>query len=499
MLQRRLDFARHFQRELLAELGLPDRGVRFQNLAVVHAFEPVGERAGEREAAAGDLRRGGSEQLPQGGEAPAARNLVLVTIDTWRGDHFGTERAGEPLTPEMSRFAERAVVFTAAHSVADSTSPGVAGILTGLYPFRSGVMENQAVLQPSVPTLATRLQAAGFTTAAFVANPVLGVGHGFDRGFGRYELPPHRGLKAPGEAVNRLALPWLERVRTSRPFFLWLHYVEPHGPYVPPPDLRALFPVERFTGPAEARLEPDGENRGRTGIPSYQQHYRYVYGEPEPSRDARDYAARYAAEVRHVDRLVGEVLAALEARGLLERTVVVITADHGEALAGDQGHWFSHGHGLTQDQIHVPLVLYHPGVEPATVAEPVSNAGVVPTVLELLGLPAPSPEDPEDPIDGVSLLSPEPRPVVAHTVMASGLRHGAWKLLFHRGAGWRLHDLAADPAESHDLAAARPELRDELEAALTELRRRPPIALPKLRENVLDREQRRQLEALGYL
>ncbi len=163
------------------------------------------------------------EATAEPGTEAVAQNLLLITVDTWRGDHFATTRAGEDLTPELSRFARGAVRFTAAQSVGNATSPGVAGILTGWFPFRSGVVENRSIIPSRVTTLATRLKRAGYETAAFVSNPVIGPGFGFEQGFERYELLPRRGHKVPGEAITEAAIDWLENRRRQDPFFLWLH------------------------------------------------------------------------------------------------------------------------------------------------------------------------------------------------------------------------------------------------------------------------------------
>lgn len=439
--------------------------------------------------------------LAAAGEGPGvatavARNLVLLTVDTYRGDHFGTERGGLELTPRLSAFAQGARRYTNAHSVGTATAPGVAGILTGLYAFRSGVVENRCVVTPPLVTLAERLRDAGFVTGAVVSNPVIGPGLGFDDGFDRYELAP-RGLhKIRGEGVRDAGIAWLGERRPGERFFLWLHFMEPHGPYMPPPAIRDRLAPESFDGPTTAPLETASRQRGLDGIPVYQQHYHQRYrGLHAPSDDPRDYLARYAGEVRRLDDLVGDVLDALEEGGRLADTAVVLTADHGEALADDHGAWFSHGHGVTLDQVHVPLVVRAPGLSPAVVDTPVSTADVVPTALDLLGLP------PAEDVDGRVLRRTGREPVVYESPSATALRSGDWKIAHdHRAGAWSLFDLAADPGEATDLASDEPRrleaLRDELKA----LRRgKPRIAKCLLRDDPRVEEKRKELEALGYL
>jgi len=428
--------------------------------------------------------------LTQTATGDAPRHLLLLTVDTFRGDHFATTRADESLTPHLARFAQEGQRFANAQSVGNATSPGVAGILTGWFPFRSGVIENRSIIQTSVPTLGTRLRDAGFTTAAFVANPVIGPGFGFEQGFQRYTLLPKDGHKVPGRRVTAAGLEWLERWNGRDPFFLWLHYMEPHGPYMPPQEMRELFPKEAFEAPTDIPLKPHGDNLGDGAIPFYQQ----LYGPSPASRDGRDYEARYAAEVREMDRQVARVLSWLEERGLASQTVVILTSDHGEALGDDHGYYFSHANGLTRDQVHVPLVLKSPGISPEVVDRLVSTADVVPTALELLGLPA----DPE--LDGTSLLSAEARPAVSQSGNRLALRSGDWKIEFRgQTREWTLFDLAADPDETTDLEESHPERFAELKEMLTRARRRPPLAKPVNRGDPAAEERRKELKALGYL
>lgn len=427
------------------------------------------------------------------GRAPAEapRHLILITADTWRGDHAFTERAGVRLTPRLERFAEGGTRFTEAASVANATSPGVAGLLTGLLPFRSGVLTNPHVLSDRVPTLATMARDAGFVTAAVVANPVIRPGMGFEQGFDRYELvPPEPGrAKARADAVTDAALARLDGAPQDRRIFLWVHYMDPHGPYAPPADTRELFPVEAFE--AEERIPLLRNNSGQGGIPLYQQL------RPRPaSRDGRDYLARYAAEVVFLDREMGRLLDGLEERGVLGQAVVAVSSDHGEALAGDHGYYFSHANGATEDQLHVPLVLACAACPAGSVVErPVSTLDLAPTLLALLGLPIPSGHA----LDGTSLLAPEPRLVYGRAGAEVSLRSGPWKGIWSvRGGDGRLFHLGDDPGELRDLADRDRDRLRSLAELRRELRRRTVLAEPRMRPS-RDEERARELRALGYL
>lgn len=421
--------------------------------------------------------------------------MVLLTIDTWRGDHFGAERAGEPLTPALGRFAGGGVTFTRAYSVGNETSPGTAGILTGLLPRRSGVVANVHVLPAGVPTLATRLRAEGFATAGVVSNPVLGPGMGFDQGFDSYEMvPPADRIKARGDAVTDAALRRLDAMPEDRRLFLWVHYLDPHGPYLPPGSAAGRFPVEAFGPPREVPLLPADEHSGLGGVPGYQQR-----GLSPVPRDARDYVARYAGEVRFMDGEVGRFLDGLAARGMLDSSVVVVTSDHGEAMVDEHGFYFSHANGLTEDQLHVPLVVRCPACPAGkSVEEPVSTVDVVPTVLARLGLPLPG----DGEMDGGDLLDPGDegarRPVYSQSPRQLALRDGDWKVVWKRRADPLLYRVTDDPGELRDLARRHPERLAALVARLRQIRALPVLAHPTVRDETPE-ATREQLKALGYL
>jgi arylsulfatase len=424
----------------------------------------------------------------QGVEAEERPNLILLTVDTWRGDHFLAQLGGVALTPNLEQLAAESMVFENAASVACATSAGVAGILTGLIPKRSGVVVNDHRLPATIPTLATLLQDLGYRTGAFVANPVVEPGHGFERGFETYELirkeRPRR--KARAEKVNEQGLAWLDSLQGKEPFFLWLHYMEPHGPYEPPVEILDLFTPETFEGSRDIALLDQGDNSGRAGIPFYQQ-----YRQKNPAQEASHYSRRYAAEVRAMDEQAGKLIDALRQRSVFEESIFILSADHGEALDGEQGFFFSHGNGLTQDQISVPLLLHCPGCEPGQrLQQPVSTADILPTVVSLLHLDGPE-------MDGTSLLNPAPREVVSQFSRAFSLRLGNWKLRSSR-AGVFLHDLGADPGEIENLHSAEAERFQQLRRRLGEVRQRPPLAAPEARGEV-SAERRKILESLGYL
>jgi arylsulfatase len=423
-------------------------------------------------------------------DAAPARNFVLITVDTWRGDHFDRNREDNDLTPRLARFASKALTFEDASSVATETSPGIAAILTGIYPLRSGVIDNGATLTKRIPTMASTLAEHGFETAAVVANPVLDARYGFGAGFAHYDLisTTRRHLNGRATHVTEAALKWLEGVPKDRRFFLWLHYMDPHGPYEPPEDLLSAVPLERFGKRRTVPLLAARNNSGFHGIPYYQ------HGVIEnPSSDVRDYLARYAAEVRSMDGGLGSFLESLERLNLLGSTVVIVTSDHGEALEDDHGFYFSHSHELTQDQIHVPLLLRYPGgPEGSVVRRPVSTVDVTPTALGLLGIA------PASQLDGGNLLDPDSRSVMAQRALGAIYREGNWKLWWHQKTGLRLFDIGADPGERKDLSGVEVDRAAKMKASMLEALERERLADP-LRRAPQSKEQEEMLKALGYL
>lgn len=423
---------------------------------------------------------------PPGEVRSDLRDVILITADTWRGDHALTTVAGVELTPRLADFAQDARVFSAAQSVGNCTSVGTAGILTGLLPHRSAVTANVHRLPPEATSITSLLSDAGYATAAFVANPVLRLKMGFEQGFDVYRRIDRRGprWKTRGEQLNIEAMAWLDEQLPDQPIFLWVHYMEPHGPYEPLDTDVEPFELDAFGEPVELPLLGEGDQSGLGGVPYYQHG-----GLEDPSTDGRWYAVRYAAEVRSFDRVFGQLLDGIDRRGRLANAWVAVTSDHGEALLGEHGRYFCHAFGLTADQVDVPLMLRCPAdlddpdlrtrCEPGERSDPVSVTDLAPTLVAGLGL-----EPPATGFDGTSLFDPTPRPALSQHRERVALRRGPWKLIRSPDGTEQLFHLLDDPGERDDLSAAEPttfgELRQELDALLA----LPPVAEPQDRLNI---------------
>ncbi|MFQ5718460.1 MAG: sulfatase [Acidobacteriota bacterium] len=301
-------------------------------------------------------------------------SILFITIDTLRADHVSSYGYGWPTTPTLDALAASGARFTGMVAPLPETAPACATLLTGRWPGQLGMHGNGQPLGPDVETLATRLRQEGYATAAFVSGfPLTRRLSGLARGFTVYDdaLPDARG-RVPG--VQRVAaktaaaaLKWLGQ-RRSTPFFAWVHFYDPHGDYDPGPPYDTLF------GPA-----PAGPDIPLADIPAYQRR--------DSETDAAAYLRRYDGEIRRVDDQVRRLLAKLDDTGDRPRTLVVITADHGESLT-EHGYFFDHGNEIYQPSTHVPFILNGPGVasRPEGIDGVARTVDIMPTVLDLLGV-----------------------------------------------------------------------------------------------------------------
>jgi arylsulfatase A-like enzyme len=358
----------------------------------------------------------------------SARNLLLITIDTMRADHVGAYGYRGARTPTLDRLGREGVRFDRAFAPAPITLTSHASLLTGLYPPGHGARDNGMAMREDVPTLAAALRDRGFGTAAFVAAFPLDKRFGLARGFDVYSDRMPRGQdgrlanERPARVVVDQALAWLATERTgkgiARPFFLWVHFFEPHAPYGDPVRDRGRSPIER-----------------------------------------------YDDEIATADREAGRLIASLGAD--LNSTLVVAASDHGEAF-GEHGET---GHSLFvyDTTLRVALLIRGPGVPAARIVpDPVGLVDVAPTVLRLLGLPCGAPPQPCGSfVDGIDLRlaldgkALPPRRLYAESFAPlldfgwsplRSLRDGRWKAI--AAPRPELFDVEADAGEVTDLAGS---------------------------------------------
>lgn len=408
-------------------------------------------------------------------------NVLLVTFDTTRADHLACYGHEAIQTPAIDRLASEGVLFEQAYATVPITTPSHSSILTGKYPLAHGVRDNGLfVLPDGQETLAEILGEAGWSTAAAIGAFPLISKFGLDQGFELYDdgvTPPtdnflgDRALPKAGlyfderraARVNEALLPWLEE-HHGEPFFAWAHYYDPHQPFQPPSPYDQLYA-----------------------------------GRP------------YDGEIAYSDESFGALLDRLRELGVYERTIVVFTSDHGEGR-GEHSE-LTHSTLIYNTTLHVPFIVHVPGVEGGRrVGAPVSSVDIVPTVLDLLGLPipddvqgrslAPVLRGDED-AEGLEDLSR--RPLYAETLSPRlgfgwgelrALMRGDHKLIY--GPRPELYDLGADPRELDDLFEREGELAERMERELS--RFLVEHAAQDLDAAVeMDEETRRKLMALGYI
>lgn len=387
-----------------------------------------------------------------GAEKP---NVLLVTFDTTRADHVGCYGASFARTPTLDRLAAEGTRFETVFSPAPLTVPAHAALMTGLLPRRHGLRDNQGFsLDRRARTLASRFKAAGYATAAVVGAAVLDRSAGLADGFDVYDDAVREGPRrwfawrerAASQVVDAAA-PLVARAAT--PLFLWVHFYDPHMPYVPPPPYAASFAARPYDG-----------------------------------------------EIAFADAQLARLLDELKKRGLDRNLIVVVAGDHGESL-GEHGE-AAHGVFLYQATVRVPLIAWGAGVARGRVERaPVGLEDVAPTIAALAGLPA---------IDGdgralfagrvgagrdFEIESIYPRTGFGWAPLAALVR---WPLKFVLAPRPELYDLAADPRELRDLAARRPA---EAATLRRELERRRAGDAPE--PAPLDAERAETLRSLGYV
>jgi len=317
-----------------------------------------------------------------------ARSVILITVDTLRADHLSGAGYAKPTSPALDAFARLGTRFEWAFSTCSYTVPSHASMLVGMYPsyHSAGLMNGQQKLLPEETTLAEILRDAGWRTAGIVSNAMLSRRIGLDQGFESYDdqLPDRELFRKMPErrasnAVDR-ALTKIEELK-GQPFFLWLHLQDPHGPYTPPKTIPRLAGArdERPAGP----ILPFGKDySGFRAIPAYQ-----TYGS---ERAFGLYRARYDREIRFLDTQLERLFAYIDEMNLLKSTLVVVTADHGEAM-GEDDFYFAHGHSVGLDQVLVPLFFVGNDIRSdRTISAPVSNMSVFATILDYLGQSIPA-------------------------------------------------------------------------------------------------------------
>jgi len=448
---------------------------------------------------------------PARGREPATRqalsgermNVLLITIDTLRADHLGLYGYQRNTSPHLDAFARRGTVFEQAYTYWPKTRGSFVAIMTGRLASQSGYGKSHPALLDFNPTLASTLAAAGYETAAVVDNPNVARGFGYAKGFASYRQTWEEKALATevqrARAITEDGARRLQGASPQRPFFLWLHYVNPHAPYEPPTPFDTAF-----LGAAATR------GPGLRVVDGYHGGVRKEWA--KPGKSLGWYVAQYDGEIATVDAEVGRVLEALAASAVRDRTLVVITSDHGESL-GEHDYYFDHGENLFDPSQRIPLLVVGPDVRPGQRTQVLaSTLDFLPTVLDAVKVSYP----PE--LAGESLLPAlrgERRPDRAR-LQGQNDRNllGAWDRRFKavavphgQGMRYALYDRERDPAETRDVSGTlvdrmrveRRELelfRERIDAQLTKTRR---LLEGRQGPEAPDAAACERLKALGYV
>jgi arylsulfatase A-like enzyme len=414
-------------------------------------------------------------------------NILLLGIDSLRADHMSSYGYPRLTTPHMDRFAQGGALFERLYSAYIPTTSGYASMLTGMDVFSTQVvaLRHKGPLRPEVSTMAEVLRKAGYNTTCvgFSGNPS---SRGFDTylnfaGWGSWA----EGRSPKAQNLNEVAIPELDRLSRERePFFLFLRHMDPHAPYLPPQPYERTFYHGDELNPRNHSMDP---------VKTFKPFCDFFASWMPPGITDKDYViAQYDGAVAYMDACIQTIFTALEARDLLDRTIVVITADHGETLY-DHECWFDH-HGIYDTVLHVPLIIRYPRKVPAglRIGGYCRHQDLMPTVLDLAEI------ETDIAFDGRNLMhmvSGEAASFDSEFYITEctwmrkhGWRTPQWKLIlalepdFHFKPPVELYNLVEDPDENHNLAECYPDvvalLRGRMEAWLEQRERETGLPNP---------------------
>ena len=403
-------------------------------------------------------------------------NVLMIAIDTLRADHLGCYGFDRSTSPQIDSIAAAGVLFEQCIAPHIPTHPGFTTMFCGRDAFDHHIVTQGGAREPAegIKFLPEILRDNGYFTAA-----ADNLGRWFARGYDLYK--PFRWGRNParpwrkGEAVNRSAFKVLEACDSQeKPWFAFLHYWDPHTPYLPPPPFNRMF----YHGD-----EKDPSNDSAYEMMNNYPAFHYYFREWMPgTTDVQFPKAQYDAEIAYGDACLAHVFTALRQMRGAEDTLIVITSDHGEEL-DEHEMWFDH-HGLYETNLHVPLIMHHPGCFSGgrRVGGMTVHQDIAPSILHAVGLEGAIPESRMQGRSLLSLVESGSRAGTRKSVYISecawmkkrGLRTARYKFFeslydeLHKRAPFELYDLRKDPGEQHNLADEQPQLlqtfRDRLAA-----------------------------------
>ncbi len=421
-----------------------------------------------RPAVHGLVREEAAETLapPSPVERP---NVVIYVVDTLRRDRLGCYGYDRPVSPHIDAFAAEATRYTNSHGQSSWTKPSVASVFTGVWPPSHGAFDWSHHLAEDFETLAERLRAAGYSTAGFVTNVNASKKFGFDQGFDSFWYERRR----PATHVNDAIFEWLDDFDGSRPFFFYVHTMEPHAGYHPTEPFRSQF------APTADEMQP--------WRPRWQWPIEY----------APIFSDLYDGEIAQNDVAFGLLLDRLAELDLYDETLIIFLSDHGEEFR-EHGGW-RHNRVLHAETLDMPLIIKFPGQRKGSKSDvPASHVDILPTILDVAELP------PFPGAEGQSLVRPRQRPIFSHLDVRKfptqySVIDGGWKLIRapEKRVKLLLFDIASDPGETRNLASDLPVRVAAMEALIDRHIERTGKVEAEDRE--LSAETERELRALGYL
>lgn len=406
-----------------------------------------------------------SPSAPPPSERRKLPNVLIVTIDTQRADHLGCYGYSRDTSPTIDALAKEALLFENCLAPLAQTVPSHMSLFTAVYPNEHGVVANlekqekrdiSYELAPGLKLVAGAFADMGYQTLGFVSAEPVKRESGLSRGFSVWSQPPPDVDKVPGSDTNRRILAYLDGHSLERPFFMWIHYFDPHRTYDPPAPFDAMFT-------SDEKLEQYIKERGFSDFGERKE---------EKLRNTREEMNLYDGETRFADAKIGEIFDKLKTLGAWDDLVVVLTADHGEGLGqhGVPGHC-----DIWMEQLHVPLIMRIPGKPPRRVAAPISIVDVLPTLAALeprlplsailkqsTGADVLADEDASRPVYG---QIPGEKPV--ESVLVDG-----WRYIVHPKLGDMLFNLKSDPFELKNVIREFPDRAESLRKLLASISKR---------------------------
>ncbi len=460
------------------------------------------------------------------GKSSLNPNILLIVIDATRAKNMSLYGYSRPTTPNLERFAERCVVYDTAISPAGWSLPAHASMFTGLYPSKHGAHDQHKFLSPEHITMAEWLHARGYDTLAFCDNAYVGHSTGLDRGFDRFNkdfnntpdylreinrklnigLASLLGQRDSGARhANKQVQSALRHLQPSeKPFFMFIHYSEPHAPYRLPRKFR--------------RFMPDGISF-RSAQQVNQDPWKYLI-DPD-SMDEEDFKALtaiYDAEIAYADERIAQVLGWFEERNILDETMVIITADHGENI-GDH-KMMAHKYCLYDTLLHVPLLIQFPtgSVKPDRLTHQVQTLDIFPTIMSMLGEAS---SETYRSLQGYDITSSERHEftiaeqslpdlttfykrypgvdVSRYDRSLKMIRTDRYKYIWASDGNHELFDLQVDPDEEQNIIKDQQKIAKDLDRRLTSWQDSFEAAAPSEPAPEFDEEIKARLRALGYL